>query len=127
MDTKLLNGGAPITANGTYVIPATPGDTLLVEVDGTPDGASSALKWRSTAGNDHPVKDAAGNAIGGDRGDWRRCRNLPAGRLGAGFPGADRDRRRCAGRSVKGLVGVNPLDRPAVVCHSSSRLLGAPD
>ncbi len=66
MDTKLVNGGDPITANGTYVIPADPGDTLLVDCDGTPDGASTSLKWRSTAGNDHAVKDSAGNGIGGD-------------------------------------------------------------
>jgi len=63
--SRLLDQGAPITANGTYEIPADPGDTLIVDLDGTFDGATAKLNWRSSAGNDHPVLDAAGEEVGG--------------------------------------------------------------
>lgn len=62
---KLTNGGPPITADGSYEIDAKPGDTLLVDLDGTFDGASALLKYRSAAGNDQPVLDANGDPVGG--------------------------------------------------------------
>jgi|GEM_PF-4840903 len=65
---KLENGGSPISANGDYEIDATQGDTLLIDVDGTFNGASVLLNFKSVAGNSRPVRDADGAQVGGT--DW---------------------------------------------------------
>ena len=60
-----LDGNNPITANGTYTIPITPGKYYSFGAAGTWDSGSLAISWTDSAGNSVALPDSPLTADGG--------------------------------------------------------------